>query len=216
MTEMRHEFGSLEEPGVLTPALALDIGVRSREQRILAAMAMCCATNSFAATTIADIVGEAQISRATFYKHFANKQECFDAAVASFAMTLEAAAMEAYSSADSPSVALPLAVAAFLELLRANPAFARLLLIEVPVVDSTLLDVPRALLAKGIAAEWGTNGGSDQSSAAVFGSAHVLIAEYIASGRTEELPDLLPELVYVLLLPFAGQSKALAQAEQSR
>jgi AcrR family transcriptional regulator len=190
----------------------VDIGVRSRDQRILAAMALCSATNSFATTTIADIVGEAQISRATFYKHYANKRECFDAAVAAFVLTLEAAAIEAYESGDSPAIALRLAIAAVLELLRVNPSFARLLLIEVPVVDSTLLDTPRALLAKDLAAKWGTHGGSDRI--AVFGGAQVLMAQYIASGRTEELPTLLPDLVYALLLPFAGQDTALAQARQ--
>jgi len=179
-------------------------------------MALCCATNSFAATTIADIVGEAQISRATFYKHFASKRACFDASVASFALTLEAAATEAYASGDSPPASLHLAIAAVLELLRANPSFARLMLIEVPVVDSTLLDAPRALLAKGMAVKWGTRGGFDQSSVAVFGGAHVLMAQHVVAGRTGELPALLPELVYMILLPFAGQDRALAQSGQGK
>lgn len=92
MLPMRHEIGSIGEPGVLMPTVPADIGARLQRQRILDGMAASCAEKTFAKTTIGDIVERAAISRATFYKHFANKEECFEAAVEQFVEELEEAA----------------------------------------------------------------------------------------------------------------------------
>ena len=40
-------------------------------------MADAVAENGYAATTIADVVSRAGVSRKTFYEHFDGKQECF-------------------------------------------------------------------------------------------------------------------------------------------
>ena len=56
-----------------------------------------CAEKTYAATTIADIVASARISRTTFYKHFADKRECFDAAIDYCIGELEGVAASAHS-----------------------------------------------------------------------------------------------------------------------
>jgi len=38
----------------------------------------------------------------------------------------------------------------------------------------------------------------------------------VAAGQVEALPSLLPELVYIALLPYVGQDAALEQAQLSR
>jgi hypothetical protein len=48
-----------------------------------------------------------------------------------------------------------------------------------------------------------------------FGRAQVLIFSQIAAGRTARLPDLLPEIVYIALLPFAGHDEAVRQAQMA-
>jgi AcrR family transcriptional regulator len=45
-------------------------------QRLLHGMARCVSTKGYGATTIADIVSEAAVSRRTFYEHFATKADC--------------------------------------------------------------------------------------------------------------------------------------------
>jgi AcrR family transcriptional regulator len=69
---------------VLALAVPADVADQSRRQRILDAIAASCAEKTFATTTIADIVGRARVSRATFYKHFKSKRDCFDAALDHF------------------------------------------------------------------------------------------------------------------------------------
>lgn len=214
---MRHEFGSPGEPGVLTPTIAVDIGIRSRQERILAGMAQCCAEKTFSATTIADVVNSASISRATFYKHFASKRECFDASVAFFIAQLQAAATEAYvDSVGSAADALRDAATVVLRLLTANPAYARLILIEVPMVEPALLNPIRKLMVRAMTAEWGATGDSGPNPQIAFGSAQVLMASFLASDRLAQFPELLPEIVYLTLLPFIGQEKALARAKRAK
>ncbi len=207
------------EPGsgqgsVLTPSVPRDIGAVTQQQRIVEAMANSCAEKTFSATTIADVVGRANISRATFYKHFANKRECLDAAVISFVEELEAAAIDGQSRAEERPDAIRQAIAAVLELLAAKPAYAKLVLIEIPVLDPAIIARHGELTVEGLKAQWevgkgGKHAGADARIA--FGRAHLLVADYLAADQAEQLSELLPETVYILCLPFVGHEEALAQ-----
>lgn len=212
---MRHEFGSLTEPGVLTPTIPQDIGARSIRQRILGAMAKSCAEKTFACTTIADIVGAANISRATFYKHFENKRQCFDAAAVDFLAELHGVAADASSTFDSPPEATRGVVAALLQRLTEKPAFALLLLVEAPNVNPSLVPRCRDLVLTAMEAHWGEGSSATKAPGAdpriAFGRANVLLAEHL-SGDDGHLSSLLPELLYIALLPYLGQDKALEHA----
>lgn len=212
--------GAVARPNVLVPSVPQDIGTRSQQQRILEAMAKSVAEKSVAATTIADIVGCASISRATFYKHFTNKQECFCATADAFLAELQGAAVVAYTrSEDSPMASVRDVIATVLELLAAKPDYTKLLLLEAPIVDPEIVRRYRnfaiGALKKQLAAEDGTRRAEADPEIA-FGRAKVLIADYVAAGQTEDLPSLLPEMVYIALLPYAGQDAALEQARLSR
>lgn len=213
---MRHETGSGGQPGVLTPSVPRDIGARTQRQRVLEAMALSCAEKSFSATTIADVVGKASISRATFYKHFANKRECFDAAVEGFVGELKEAAIDAQSSAESRPEAIRRAIGAVLERLAAKPAYAKLVVIEAPILDPSIVNTNRNLAVERLREQWAVGKGGEHARAdalLAFGRAHVLVAHYTAASKTKQLPELLPETVYVLLLPFVGHKEALAQVK---
>ena len=216
---MTQEFEAVAEPGVLTPRMPRDVGARSQRRRVLDALALTCAQKTFAATTIGDIVTEAKISRATFYKHFAHKRECFDAAVAAFADELEAAAIDAQKRSDARSLAVQEAIAAILDLLAEKPEWARLVLIDAPIVEPAILGGHRDRVVEGLEAQWQRGKGGEHAKAdslIAFGRAHVLIADYLAAGRADQLPKLLPELTYIALLPFVGHEQALAQDKLAR
>jgi AcrR family transcriptional regulator len=179
-------------------------------------MAKCCTRSGFAATTIGDIVEQASISRATFYKHFANKRECFDAAVESFIEELEAAAVGAQSGTASRPIAIRRALGKVLELLAAKPEFASLTLLEAPVVEPGIIVRHRERAVKALESQWVAGKGGRQAGAdsrIAFGRAHVLVASYLAAGRGPQLQELLPELTYTALLPFVGHEKALGQVK---
>jgi AcrR family transcriptional regulator len=206
--------------GILTPSVPQDIGVQSQRRRILEAMAKSCAEKTFSATTIADIVSRASISRGTFYKHFANKQECFYAASDAFLLELQGAAAVAYTrSEDLPVDMVRDVIAAVLEALAAKPEQARLLLVEAPLVDPEIVRRYRNFVMGALEKQLQAGGlvGQGQANPEIaFGRAKVLIADYVAAGQIEDLRALLPELVYIALLPYAGQETALAQAQAGR
>jgi AcrR family transcriptional regulator len=213
---MRHEFGSVAEPGVLTPTIPQDIGARSIRQRILGAMAKSCAEKTFACTTIADIVAGASISRATFYKHFENKGECFDAAAEEFMIELRGVALEASSASEAPSEATRDAISAILQRLSEKPAFARLLLMEAPNVNPSIVPRCRDLVIDAMDNRWRKAKTTDRSgpdARIAYGRANVLLADHLSGGDGDgHLTSLMPEVLYIALMPYIGQDKALELA----
>lgn len=216
---MEEELESVDRSGVLTPSLPLDIGARAQRERIFAAMAKSCADKTFSATTIADIVGNASISRATFYKHFCNKRECFYATVDAFLEELQGVAGEAHATSDgSQPDEVRKVVTAVVEHLGKRPDHAKLLLVEAIVVDPEIVRRYRGLVLGALQRQQRT---AKAKSAApdpemAFGSAMVLVAGYLSAGQAENLGSLLPELIYMALLPYTGQEAALAQAHLSQ
>jgi AcrR family transcriptional regulator len=212
---------ALRKSGVLTPSLPQDIGVRSQRQRIFEAMAKSCAEKTYSATTIADIVGCASISRGTFYKHFSNKQECFYATADTFLVDLQGDAAVAYARSENvlPVEAVRDVIAAVLQGLAARPDQAKMLLVEAPIVDPEIVRRYRSFVIRALEKQLRAGGivGSGKADPEIaFGRAKVLIADYVIAGQVEKLPTLLPELVYIALLPYAGQDAALAQAQIDR
>src|SRR5215217_5011341 len=59
------------------PSTPREAVVRSQRERLFAAIIAATATKGYPATTVADLISLAGISRATFYEHFESKAECF-------------------------------------------------------------------------------------------------------------------------------------------
>jgi AcrR family transcriptional regulator len=212
---MQKRRGTETVRSVLEPTVPVDVGVLSQRQRIIDAMISSCAEKTYAATTIADIVSRASISRTTFYKRFPGKRECFDAALDWCIEELRTAAAESHLSSDSPADAVRKAAVATLDLMAAKPALAQLVMGEAATVEPAVVERYRRLLIPALEDLWDATGeprDSHSDPRLAFGRAQVLIYNQIIAGRTQELPDLLPEIVYTVLLPFAGHEKALQQA----
>lgn len=204
---------------VLDSTLPLDGGDDSQRRRITSAIIESCAEKTYAATTIADIVKRAGISRTTFYKRFVNKRACFDAALDSCIVEIRAAATAAHAPSDPPSEAVRKAVAAALELMAEKPAMAQLVMGDAITVEPAIPERYRSLLIPALEKLWDEAGEVRRPGASdpllAFGRAQVLIFNQIAADRTSRLPDLLPEIVYIALLPFAGHDEATRQAKMA-
>lgn len=193
----------------------------SQRERILIAMAESCARKGFGATTIADIVGPAGVSRATFYELFADKEDCFEAA-----MELSLAdAMERVVGAFAPdkpwATLVRDAAAAFLDLLASRPAFARMALVEAPASGQRAFEMYAAakrvlltLLDRG-GAEAVEEGIPASAGRAALAGAESLIVGQILAGNAERLRELLPDVVYITIVPYLGQDEALRQAREA-
>lgn len=107
-----------------------DLVASAQRHRALVAIVDAVAGKGFGATTIADIVSGAGLSRATFYEHFRDKEECFLAAYDLGAQTLYSAVVSA-AQVSNPLAQLERAMEAYLGALAAAPTWARSFLIEI-------------------------------------------------------------------------------------
>ncbi|HEU4599156.1 MAG TPA: TetR/AcrR family transcriptional regulator [Solirubrobacterales bacterium] len=178
-----------------------------------------CAAKTYAATTITDIVAGARISRTTFYKEFADKRECFDVAVARCIDLLREAAGRAHTAEDPPGDAVRKACLAVLEAMAARPGLAQLLTGDAIAVDPAAIERYRAATIPALEDLWAGDGAAPRqhlNPRLAFGQAQVLILNQIATGSTDRLPELLPELVYLAVGPFGGHEEAMKQARLAR
>jgi AcrR family transcriptional regulator len=191
----------------------------SQRRRILDAMIACCAEKTYAATTIADLVGRGSVSRSTFYKLFTDKRDCFDAAVTLCIERLEATLAAGAAAGDSPAEATRRATAAGLELLAAEPELTLVLAGDVLGVDPALVDRYSGMLVPALERMWAQAGEparKHSSPGLAFGRTQLLVFHEVAAGRAEQLPALAPNIVYLAIAPFAGHEEALRQARLAK
>jgi AcrR family transcriptional regulator len=187
----------------------------SQRGRILAAMVECCAEKTYSGTTIADLVSRASVSRTTFYKLFTDKRDCFDAAVVHCVDRVGAALLTATLEGGSPAEATRSATLAGLRLLAAEPELASVLSGDVVGVDPRAVDRYAALLVPSLEAIWAAAGAPPRkhlSPGLALGRAQLLVFHEITAGRTARLPELVPDIVYLAIAPFAGHDEAIRQA----
>lgn len=177
-------------------------------------MVGCCGEKTYAATTISDVVAEARISRTTFYREFDDKRACFDAALEHSIDAVREAATGACSTEEPPALAVRRATAAVLDLLAARPEIAHLLVGEAVAVEPAVVDRYRELMVPAVADLWAD--GEPQPPRIdpwlAFGRAQLLVFDLVTAGEAKRLPELLPEVVYLAVAPFAGHAAALAEA----
>jgi AcrR family transcriptional regulator len=111
----------------------LDRGVvaASQRTRLLEAVGRAVAEKGYAAATIDDIVRGAGVSKKTFYDHFSDKLDCFLAAYEAASDELLARLREAQAEQDGWLERTRAGIVAYLRWLAAEPALARVFLIEV-------------------------------------------------------------------------------------
>jgi len=107
----------------------------SQRDRLLRAVIAEAAEVGYPAVTVAGIVRRAKVSRAAFYAHFADKEDCFLAATHEGGELLADRVLSATRALppDAPDEeALRVACRAFLGFLADEPAFARVFHIDMP------------------------------------------------------------------------------------
>jgi AcrR family transcriptional regulator len=117
----------------------------SQRTRLLEAVGRAVAEKGYAAATIDDIVRGAGVSKKTFYEHFRDKEDCFLAAYEAAADELFARVREAQRASASWLERTRAGISAYLRWLAAEPALARVFLIEVAAAGPHALERREAL-----------------------------------------------------------------------
>jgi AcrR family transcriptional regulator len=193
--------------------------IRSQRMRLLRAATEVAGTDGYAATTVSMVIGQANVSRKTFYELFADREDCF---LAAYDLLVERAlsGMRAAFEIDAPWTArLRSALAWALEALAAHPAEARVAFVEVLAAGPRALERrDRALRELAPLLEPGFDAGPADVEVpasmptAIVGALGELIGTHVRRGSGAALPQLLPDLLYCALAPFIGPIAAAEAA----
>jgi len=187
---------------------------RSQRERLLAAVVRVAAAKGFEAMSVADILEQAGVGRQSFYELFNDKLDCLLAAHYLLIEDLAATAAVAFEGQEPWPERLRTALAAVLEWFANNPEAARVTLVELPTVGPVARDRFRVgfhrfttMFDEGLEEPDAASDLPNITSVAA-GTALTRIHEETVKGRTADLPKLLPELTFELLVPFVGEDAA--------
>jgi AcrR family transcriptional regulator len=178
-----------------------EIVAESQRGRLLLAMASAVAEKGYARTSVADVIERARVSRRSFYEHFSNKEECFLAAYDEGVSWLLESIAEAVAAAGTDVVAVATAGArSYVELLAANPDFARTFLVEIQGAGPAALErraVIHQRFADQLADSYRMVAGAElpEPPPYVFRAAVGAVNELVTEELVARGPGALPELV---------------------
>jgi AcrR family transcriptional regulator len=192
----------------------------AQRRRLLAAAVASVAETGVQAFTVADVVRRAKVSRAAFYAHFSDKEDCFLSATRHGGTLLFEAVGSAARSLPTdtaPEDVLRAGFRAFLRFLADEPAFAKVFYIDMPAAGTVAvarMDTAQHRFAE-LNREW-----HDRSRRRRPGWPHLpydaylglagattqLVSMRVRQGATAELPELEDTLVALHLAVMTGRA----------
>lgn len=192
----------------------------AQQERLLRAVVAVVAEKGFGEATVADVVRRARVSRAVFYAHFKDKEDCFLVATGQggryLSRAVQKAARESHRDQD-PAEVLRAALRGFLGFLASEPEFALAFYAEMPAAGREASERLHAAnreyaeltfrwhsRAKRTHPSWPSV--PEEACLALAGATAELVREWVRSGRLRELPLLEDLLVNLHLAVLAGRA----------
>ena len=201
-----------------THGLDRDVVEASQRTRLLEAVGRAVAERGYAAATIDDVVRGAGVSKKTFYEHFADKEDCFLAAYEAASEELFRRISEAHAAHEDWLERTRAGIVAYLRWLAAEPALARVFLIEVAAAGPRALERRERLRDRyaELMRERRLEGQSRlpiEIFHAVVAAVDDVVVRHIREHGAEDLPELEPVLLYLQVALLAGPRVAAESAE---
>jgi AcrR family transcriptional regulator len=192
-----------------------------RRSRILQATLRQTAAVGYRGLTVAGIVSEARVPRASFYAHFSGKREAFLSAQRVALRESIAAAAAEYATGTNWADRVWRALGALLDYIANHPEAAYLGFVEVHSAGRSAVDQHEEILgaytlflADGYRQFAQASELPALCSQAVAGGIEVIVRRYVAAGRADRVREALPACAYVALAPFAGPEAAFSWVEE--
>jgi AcrR family transcriptional regulator len=190
-------------------------GRRPPRERILAAMLLASGELGYEQVAVRHVIERAQTSRATFYKHFQDREDCFAQAYDDAGEWLYRRLLGAAERQPSWREGLRAALAELLEFCANQPAMAKALLVEVHAAGEWPLAKRRELMERCARA---LDSGRDQlpakqpppriASDFMIGAIDTLISAKLMDGDAAQAPEMLPGLLHFVVMQYLGESAA--------
>jgi AcrR family transcriptional regulator len=168
-----------------------------KRERVFAAMVASVEERGYEATTVADLLTLSGLSRQAFYDLFDSKADCFAATIDGLLKGAVAVIAESYRAEASWEERSRGALRAFLELAAAQPAAARLCLVEAYAAgEAGVKPVQVAIDRLGVLGRQALAGIAGRANIdpdlarAIIGGFHRVLYNRLEENRAEELPSL--------------------------
>jgi AcrR family transcriptional regulator len=180
-------------------------------------MVRVAAAKGYEATTVADVIEAAQVSRETFEEMFADKESCFLEAYDAVIDVLVAHVSTAFESTVGQPWPDRIAAGlrALTDLLATEADIARMAMVEVTAVGEDARIRYRAALGRftyfleeGRTVSPQADELPADTARFAIGGATSMIFDEVRAGRGPELRRLLPDLLFAVLMPYIGPEAA--------
>lgn len=190
-------------------------GRRPPRKRILTAMLVVSGELGFERVAVRHVIERAQTSRATFYKHFVDREDCFAQAYGDAGEWVYRRMIGAAKRQPSWREGLRAALAELLEFCANQPAIAKALVIEVHAagerslaqrrdlmerlsraLDSARREIPSRQAPPPITSDF------------IVGAIDTLLAAKLLDGDAARAPEMLPGLLHFVVMQFLGEAAA--------
>lgn len=182
-------------------------------QRILQGMLETVGTQGYERATVQDAIAAAGLHRRAFDDYFSDKEDCYLQAVDAGCAWMELAMREAAVGWGTWREQLRGALTGLLRFLDEQPQVGRALLVEVHVAGTEAVDkrtkaMKRASSLMDRAREESDGGAPAISAEAVVAGILTVLHNRLSANLTSGYINLLPELMYLAVLPYFGSAVA--------
>jgi AcrR family transcriptional regulator len=189
--------------------------VRPASERLLEAILMVSGERGYEHISVQDVIERAGASRATFYKHFGDKEDCFAKAYHDAADWLYRRLIGTAKRQPTWRQGLRAGMAELLEFCANQPSLARALLVEPHAAGGAALAEHDLLMERLSSAIDGARREIPSRQApppvtATFmvGAIETLVRAKLMSDKPETAPEMLPGLLHFVVMQFYGEDAA--------
>lgn len=187
-----------------------------KRQRILQGMLESVGSKGYEQTSVKDALDHAGLYRQAFYDHFEDKEDCYLQALDAGSAWVELAMREAATGETGWRNQLRGALAGLLRFLDEQPEVGRALLVEVHAAGPNAVArrveaMERAVTMMDLAREESFSSAPAISAEAIVAGMLAVLHARLAADRTGDFTRLLPELMYLAVLPYFGAEAAAAE-----
>ena len=210
-TSSRPRSGEIEASAVPFPAHH----VRRPRERLLEAILLVSGELGYEQVTVKHVIERAKTSRGTFYKYFADKEDCFVGAYLEASEWLYRRVLGLSRRQPEWRAGLRVGLAELLEFCANQPATAKALFIEAHAAGGEALAQHDRLMERlaraidGAREEAGSlHTPPPMTSAFMVGAMEALVSAKLSSGEAEKAPEMLPGLLHFVVMQYFGEEAA--------
>jgi AcrR family transcriptional regulator len=179
------------------------------------AMIRVAGSRGYRDASVSAVLAEAGVSASVFRQHFDGRHDCFVAAYETAVDGLRGEILGECDAELSWAARMRTGLSGIVDRFAADPGLARMTTVEAATAGGEPLRLYHETVARfGEFVDAGREAGAElpeEISLMAVGGVAGLIADEVAGGRAEQLRDLLPSLLYALLLPYLGPEAAAAE-----